>query len=69
MSMHLPAYFETPGAVKTPGFAEAALRHAAELWFFVAVLGQCAILYRVVAQYGIATVSGHFEDWKRNNEL
>lgn len=67
--MHLPAYSEAPGALKTPGFADAALRHAAGLWFFVIVLGQCAFLYRVVAQYGVATVSGRFEDWKRNNEL
>jgi len=56
-------------SLQTPGFADAALRHTAGLWFFVAVLGQCAFLYRVVAQYGVATVSGHFEDWTRNNEL
>jgi len=68
MSTHLRAY-EAPGAVKAPGFADAALRRTAGLWFSVAVLGQWAFLYRVVAQYGVATVSGHFEDWQRNNVL
>lgn len=55
--------------VNTSERADAALRYAAGVWFFVAVLGQAAFLCRVVAQYGVATVSGHFEDWERNNEL
>jgi uncharacterized membrane protein len=46
-----------------------ALRKAAGLWFFVTFLGQCVFLYRIVSQYGVATLSGRFEDWERNNEL
>src|SRR5262245_15012731 len=65
----LPAYSEASGTVKTPGFAEVALRKAAGWWFFVTVLGLWVFLYRVVGQYGVATASGRFEDWERNNEL
>src|SRR5262245_25750200 len=65
----LPAYSETSGAVRAPGFAQAALRATAGLWFFVTVLGLWVFLYRIVTQYGLATVSGHFQDWERNNLL
>ena len=55
--------------VTTPGFADAALRRSARVWFLVTVLGLWVFLYRVVTQYGVATVSGRFADWERNNEL
>ena len=51
-----------------PGLADAALRKAVGVWFFVTVLGLWVFLSRVVAQYGAGTVSGHFEDWERNTE-
>jgi uncharacterized membrane protein len=56
-------------SLRAPGAPDLALRHAAGLWFLVAVAGQWVFLYRVVAQYGIATVSGRFADWERNNEM
>ena len=55
--------------LRTIGSADPALRKAAGWWFFVTLLGQWVFLYRIVAQYGVATVSGHFEDWMRNNML
>src|SRR5262245_19040906 len=69
MWMLVSAYSDASGAAKAPGFAEAALRKTAGLWFFVTVLGLWVFLYRVVGQYGVATVAGRFEDWERNNVL
>jgi uncharacterized membrane protein len=56
-------------AVPTTDVADAALRKAAVLWFFVTLLGQWVFLYRIVGQYGAATLSGHFENWERHNLL
>ena len=64
-----PAYPEHSAALTAPGPAEAALRAAAGLWFLVTVLGQWVFLYRIVGQYGVATVSGRFQDWEKHNEL
>ena len=46
-----------------------ALHKATGLWFLVTLLGLSVFLYRIVAQYGVATLLGHFEDWERNNQL
>jgi len=46
--------------------AAAALRAAAQFWFVVAVIGQWAFLYYILAFYGRTTFSGHFEAWTRN---
>src|SRR5262249_20365042 len=64
-----PARSEASGAARRPGFADDALRKTAGLWFCVTVLGLWVFLYRIVAQYGVATVTGHFEGWMRNNVL
>ena len=55
--------------MRASGFAELALRKTAGLWFSVTLLGLWVFLYRIVAQYVVATMSGRFEDWERNNEL
>jgi hypothetical protein len=49
--------------------ADAALRGAAGLWVAVTLLGQWAFVYYLVAFYGVATVTGRFEDWDRNRLL
>jgi uncharacterized membrane protein len=69
MPMVPRAHSEASGAVRTPGLADVVLRGTAGLWFFVTVLGLWVFLYRVVSQYGVATLSGRFEDWERNNQL
>src|SRR5262245_60254234 len=69
MPMVPPAHSEASRAAKTRDVSHAALRATAGLWFFVTVLGLWVFLYRIVAQYGLATVSGNFQDWERNNQL
>lgn len=67
--MILQEYAEHPGVVGKRSLAEVALRTAAGLWFSVTLIGQWLFLYYIVAVYGLATVSGHFEDWKRKATL
>ena len=55
--------------VTTTDPAAAALQKAVGLWFFITLLGLWVFLYRMVGQYGMATLSGHFEDWERNNQM
>ncbi len=50
-------------------FADTALKAAAGLWFLVAVIGQWAFLYYIVAFYGPSTLQGHFQDWSKNTFL
>lgn len=69
VSMLVPVHSEDSSVATTPGSSGAALRTAAGLWFFVTVLGQWVFLYRIVGQYGIATMSGDFAGWTRNNLL
>ena len=69
MSTVHPAYAEDAPVATTPPPAGTALRAAAGLWFLVTLLGQWVFLYRIVGQYGAATVSGHFADWERHNLL
>ena len=69
MSALHPAYAEdAPGSTPPPP-GVAALRTVAGLWFLVTLLGQWVFLYRIVGQYGMATVSGRFADWERHNLL
>ena len=49
--------------------AEAALEGAAKLWFAVALIGQWAFLYYILAFYGRSTLTGHFEVWRKNTFL
>lgn len=50
-------------------FADTALKAAAGLWFLVAVVGQWAFLYYIVAFYGPSTLQGNFEAWSKNTFL
>lgn len=50
-------------------FADTALKAAAGLWFLVAVIGQWALLYYIVAFYGSSTLQGHFQAWNKNTFL
>jgi hypothetical protein len=49
--------------------ADKALKAAAGLWFLVAVIGQWAFLYYIVAFYGPSTFTGNFQVWNRNTFL
>jgi hypothetical protein len=53
-----------PGAV-----ADKALKAAAGLWFAVAVLGQWAFFYYIVAFYGVSSLQGNMAAWSRNHML
>lgn len=45
------------------------LKTAARLWFLVAVIGQWAFLYYIVAFYASPTLQGNFRAWSRNTDL
>src|SRR6266478_7014334 len=49
--------------------ADTVLKTAAGFWFVVAVIGQWAFLYYLVAFYGPSTLSGNFQAWTRNTFL
>jgi Predicted membrane protein (DUF2306) len=49
--------------------ADATLKAAAGFWFVVAVIGQWAFLYYLVAFYGPSTFTGNFQAWTRNTFL
>lgn len=49
--------------------ADAALKAAVRFWFLVAVIGQWAFLYYMVAFYGPSTLRGHFQAWSKNTFL
>ena len=50
-------------------FADTALKATAGLWFLVAVIGQWAFLYYIVAFYGRSTLTGNFQAWSKNTFL
>ncbi len=50
-------------------FADTALKAAAGFWFLVAVIGQWAFLYYIVAFYGPSTLQGNFQAWLKNTFL
>src|SRR5260370_23522423 len=49
--------------------ADTALKAAAQFWFVVAVIGQWAFLYYIVAFYGDSTFTGDFQAWTKNTFL
>lgn len=49
--------------------AETALKAAARFWFLVAVIGQWAFMFYLVAFYGPSTFTGNFQAWTRNTML
>ncbi len=49
--------------------ADTALKAAAGFWFLVAVIGQWAFLYYIVAFYGPSTFTGNFRAWTKNTFL
>src|SRR5260370_26593529 len=49
--------------------ADTALKAAAQFWFVVAVIGQWAFLYYIVAFYGHSTFTGNFQAWTKNTFL
>jgi uncharacterized membrane protein len=49
--------------------AESALKAATGFWFVVAVIGQWAFLYYIVAFYGHSTFTGNFQAWTKNTFL
>src|SRR5260370_42380174 len=50
-------------------FADTALKAAAGFWFLLAVIGQWAFLYYIVAFYGPSTFTGDFHAWTKNTFL
>ena len=50
-------------------FADTALNAAAGFWFLLAVIGQWAFLYYIVAFYGTSTLQGNFKAWRKNTFL
>lgn len=58
-----------PARATTHARSTTALTAAARLWFAVMAIGQAMFLYYIVVFYGPATVTGHFEGWKRNAML
>ncbi len=49
--------------------ADTVLKRAAGFWFVVAVIGQWAFLYYLVAFYGPSTLTGNLQAWTRNTFL
>src|SRR5262245_52335819 len=58
------AHRDDAGAGAQHRLADAALRVAAALWFFVTLIGQWLFLYYIVAVYGASTATGQFEAWR-----
>jgi hypothetical protein len=52
-----------------PAVGTAALEAAARFWVVVAVIGQWAFLYFILALYGSSTLQGNFQAWSRNKFL
>src|SRR5216684_7524980 len=50
-------------------FADTALKAATGFWFLVAVIGQWAFLYYIVAFYGPSTLQEDFQAWSKNTFL
>ena len=67
--MFVQAYAQDPAVVERRYLADAVLRSAAGCWLFVTLIGQWLFMYYVVALYGAATVSGHFENWMKKTTL
>jgi uncharacterized membrane protein len=57
------------GKLELHSVADTALKAAAGFWFVVAVIGQWAFLYYIVAFYGPSTFTGNFQAWTKNTFL
>jgi hypothetical protein len=57
------------GKLELNSVADSALKAAAGFWFVVAVIGQWALLYYLVAFYGPSTFTGNFRAWTKNTPL
>src|SRR6266849_10569192 len=55
--------------LKLNSVAGTALKAAVRFWFVVAVVGQWAFLYYIVAFYGPSTFTGNFQAWTKNSFL
>jgi hypothetical protein len=55
--------------LESKSHADTALKAAAGFWFLVAVIGQWAFLYYIVAFYGRTTFTGNFQAWTKNTFL
>ena len=49
--------------------ADTALKMATRCWFAVAMIGQWAFLYYILAVYGSSSVRGNFQAWTKNRLL
>jgi hypothetical protein len=54
---------------KRPSLSGGALSVAAGFWLLVALIGQWAFFYYIVAFYGTSTIAGNFEVWNRLEAL
>lgn len=57
------------GKLELNSVADSALKTATGFWFVVAVIGQWALLYYIVAFYGPSTFTGNFRAWTKNTPL
>jgi uncharacterized membrane protein len=55
--------------LKVKASGSTALNAAARFWFVVAVVGQWAFFYYILAFYGPTTFTGNFQAWTRNKFL
>jgi hypothetical protein len=52
--------------LKPSSFADKALKGSVWFWYAVAVLGQWAFVFYIVAVYGHSTFTGNFQAWNKN---
>ncbi len=57
------------GKLELNSVANTTLKAAAGFWFVVAVIGQWAFFYYIVAFYGPSTFTGNFQAWTKNTFL
>jgi hypothetical protein len=57
------------GTLERNSIADAILKAAAGFWFLVAVIGQWAFLYYILAFDGASTFTGNFQMWTKNSFL
>jgi uncharacterized membrane protein len=52
--------------VDVSSISNTALKASAQFWFVVAIIGQWAFLFYIVAFYGPSTLTGNFGAWRKN---
>ena len=65
----LPYHPTVPSNGVSPNSISFALRASAMFWFLIALLGQWAFFYFIIAFYGTSVVSGNLEMWNRFEPL